>query len=272
MMYKDMIAAAIKVNGKVLRETSDSVFLPFGKEYSVLVKNLNSVRSLVRIWIDGTEVTGGVSLIIPANDSIELERFIENGNMTSGQRLKFIERTKSIEDGPRGIKIEDGLIRIEVQFEKVQQVQPQYTAYELKKQTFFAQASGFQHDTWPGGNSMLRSRSLSPGQELYSTSALNSVACSTSIGQASSAQLNDVGITVGGSVSDQAFKIGSWFPVDGVKHVLVLKIVGEIQGEPVKTAVTVKTKIQCPTCGTKNSSSARFCSACGTGLIKARAL
>ena len=43
-MYLNKVAVAIKSNGKVLREQGDNVYIPFGSEYSIQVKNLNSVR------------------------------------------------------------------------------------------------------------------------------------------------------------------------------------------------------------------------------------
>ena len=37
MMYESKMAAAIKVKGKVLREFKDTVHMPFGGEYSILL-------------------------------------------------------------------------------------------------------------------------------------------------------------------------------------------------------------------------------------------
>ena len=39
MMYLQKLAVAVKVNGKVLREVGDTVYIPFGSEYSILIKN-----------------------------------------------------------------------------------------------------------------------------------------------------------------------------------------------------------------------------------------
>ena len=44
MMYNNKLVAAIKSNGKVLREFGEEVYIPFGSEYSILIKNLHSVR------------------------------------------------------------------------------------------------------------------------------------------------------------------------------------------------------------------------------------
>ena len=56
MMYGNKLAAAIKVNGKVLREFKDTVYIPFGAEYTILVKNLETKRAIVNIFIDGENV------------------------------------------------------------------------------------------------------------------------------------------------------------------------------------------------------------------------
>lgn len=119
MMYSNKLAVAVKANGKVLREFGDTVYVPFGTEYTILIKNLNSVRAQVTIHIDGTNATEDTALVIWPNQELELQRFIKNGNLSEGNRFKFIERTAKIENGPRGAKIDDGLIRIEYQFEYV---------------------------------------------------------------------------------------------------------------------------------------------------------
>jgi hypothetical protein len=119
MMYHAKLVACIKVNGQILRESGDSVSIPFGSEYSVLIKNLNSVRVMVRVSVDSTDATEGIWLVVPPNGQIELERFIRNGNMNSGNRFKFIKRTEKIEKH-RGVQADDGLIRIEYKTEKVE--------------------------------------------------------------------------------------------------------------------------------------------------------
>ncbi len=117
-MYSDKFVVAIKAGGKILRETKDLVHLPFGSEFSVLVKNLNSRRAKFTLHIDGTDVLDGEEIIVNANSEVEMKRFIRNGNMNEGNAFKFIERTAAIEDGPRGIKMDDGVVRVQFWFEK----------------------------------------------------------------------------------------------------------------------------------------------------------
>ena len=117
MVYSHQFAAAIKVNGVVLRESSGEVAVPFGSEYAIYLKNMASVRAMVKVEIDGTDVTEGSWLVLNPNSNMDLERFIRNGNWNQGNRFKFIKRTGKVEEH-RGIKAEDGLIRIEYKFEK----------------------------------------------------------------------------------------------------------------------------------------------------------
>lgn len=338
MMYANKLAVALKVNGKVLREMKsegserdDTVRIPYGSEYSVFVKNMNSVRALVRIEIDGESVTDGMSLIVEANDDIEIERFVKNRNMDTGLKLKFIERTQKIEDGPRGIKTEDGLIRVEYEFEREPAkivpspiYQPSYPLFystpavhhhhhydkrdllnEYKGTGDFVTRDGVTYSEAQmkaprsaGSRSILRSSSaVAKGVSSDTVNGLNNAFMSNTMGAAAACsdvtmsyssnatmdsapveqlreiktsgfpELNDKGITVGGSVSTQAFKQGAWFPTDGQKHVMIIKVLGAVGEKAVTKPVTVKTKVECPTCGTKNKFGAKFCRECGTGLV-----
>lgn len=118
MVYHQKLVACIKVNGQILRESDSTVSIPFGSEYSVLIKNLNSKRVMAKVSVDGKDATDGTWLVIGPNQSVELERYISNGNLASGNRFKFIPMTKAVEKH-RGIKSEDGLVRIEYKTEKV---------------------------------------------------------------------------------------------------------------------------------------------------------
>lgn len=259
-MYSNKIAACLKVGGKVLREEGDTVYLPFGSEYTISIKNLNSVRALVSIEIDGQDIADGTQFVIGANSSIDIERFVKNGNFSAGQRFKFIERTRKIEDGPRGIRVEDGLIRLQVEFEKP------VPAIDWSKTRFIGQdalARGYPRELW--------NATLPPSPEMFnSTSIVDAIGGSIGdvgmTAQAASVPVSDIGITVGGSVSEQKFEYASNFPTDGIKHVLVLRLLGAIGEKPIQAPVTVKTVLTCPTCGTKNKVGSKFCAECGTGL------
>jgi hypothetical protein len=292
-MYQEKLALAVKHNGRVLRELGDTVFLPFGCEYTLHFKNLNSVRALVRVEIDGQDVTEGTSLIVPPNGTVELERFIKAGNLASGNKLKFIERTAKIEDGPRGIKVEDGLIRVEFEFERLQPKVdetiikrtyidewqstrwpryplwngPYYTSYSSTAKSADLQNGAATSDEIGGGT--LRSMATTQNATFNMASAKATLASEDQnlSSSATVGQLQAVaGITVPGSESDQSFTVGAWFPTDGQKHVMVLKLMGKVGEEAVQAPVTVKTKTECSTCGTVSKFGTKFCPECGTSL------
>lgn len=112
MMYNSKFVASIKCDGSILRENGETVYLPFGSEYSILLKNLESRKALVGITIDGEDVLDGVKLVISPNETVNLERFYNRKN-----KFKFIEKTEKISEH-RGDRIDDGLIRISFKFEQ----------------------------------------------------------------------------------------------------------------------------------------------------------
>jgi len=76
---------------------------------------------------------------------------------------------------------------------------------------------------------------------------------------------NDTGITVPGSESSQKFRWTSSFET-GASEVIVIQLRGMIAGKQATKAVTVKTKLQCVTCGKTQKSTEKFCGQCGTAL------
>lgn len=268
MMYESKMVCCLKANGKVLREHKDTVYVPFGTEYSILIKNLNSVRAMVNVSIDGKDIADGkADFIVNANTEIDLTRFLSSGNMNQGNRFKFIERTPGIEQH-RGVGVEDGIIRIEFQFERQPQQltwpTPDYWKDKLyyrdpgyltsKSPDFWGQTIGTSANA---NSSVLRSVSNATYDSSYAAQAMN----------VSSYVANDAGITVPGSVSDQKFQTVSGITTDGVKHVMVLRLVGETpEGRKIIEPVTVKAKPKCVTCGRVNKAGAKFCTDCGTSL------
>jgi hypothetical protein len=257
MMYNQKLVASIKANSKVLREFKDTVYIPFASEYSILLKNLNVTRAVVNVFIDGENVVPG-GLVIDPGRTVDLERWIKNGNLSEGNKFKFIERTQAIEDGPRGIKIEDGLIRVEYQFELPRPVLniPQWSSSAIYGSSLTRSISGSTGD-WAG-----------PAGAVTCSATLNSVSTDSFNVQASGASFkNETGITVPGSKSTQAFQTVTVGALESTVHNIVLKLVGDLgDNKPVTKPVTVKAKPKCVTCGKQNRAHAKFCSECGTAL------
>lgn len=290
-MYNNKLAVALKANGKVLREFKDTVYVPFGTEYTILIKNLNTVRASVTIEIDGQDATENVSLIINPKEELELTRFIKNGNLNAGNRFKFIERSANIEQH-RGVGVEDGLIRVEFEFERERQPlvinngswwdkkigSPWYGREDkfYYVDPTYSTCGGLNEPAISRGT--LRSATAGLHGELMNSVSCNAVAFSANAATMSMGAVthdsyspqsfNDAGITVPGSESDQKFSTVYGFNGDGVKHAIVLKLLGENPaGQVIQQPVTVKAKPKCVTCGKVNKATAKFCSECGTSLV-----
>jgi hypothetical protein len=274
VVYKNKFVVAVKVGGKVLRETNESVILPFGSEYSLLLKNLNSVRTMAQVSIDGTDAVGWV--IIEPNSSVELERFIRDGNLDRGNKFKFIERTQAVENH-RGVKADDGLIRIEYKTEKVERVEhvpvkryyydDWYTSYPWTQPC----------SPWPKpcsppwclpviyGNATMASDYIksSAGFSGNTQRQSQNVNCQY---QRCSVNVNDAGITVLGSESSQRFVAHSGFETFNHSDVVVIHLRGMAAGKLVDNPVLVM-PATCSTCGKRNKGNPKFCGQCGTSLV-----
>lgn len=263
-MYSNKLAVAVKSNRKVLREFKDTVFLPFGAEYSLLIKNLNSVRALVHINIDGQNMSRD-GIVVDANSEIELERMLKE-NLDQGNRFKFIERNDAVEQH-RGVKLEDGIIRIEYQFEDIVRYRAPILTYTAHPDPYWLNNIyvGTSTQTSYTTSSVLRHAA---SNQITASAAKGfeghpGVACNDFVEQG----YNDAGITVPGSVSNQKFSQVSSFRLLPEKHVMVFKLLGETADNlPIRKPVTVKAKPKCVTCGKQNKAHAKFCNHCGTAL------
>jgi len=292
MVYNQKFVAVVKCNGKVLRERDDVVSLPFGSEYSLLFKNLDSRRVNVDASIDGRDVFYGHSLIINPNEEVEIKGFLTGSSVRN--RFKFIQKTEKIQEY-RGDKIDDGIIRIEFAYEKV-----------YKKKTIIHEEHHHHHhhsdyfyhyyppvmtresliDHWNSNDGTSASPSVtftsysSNSGEPRATSnvtmdSLGDIGhnvksairgISDNVAMYSSVPTQEEGITVEGSRVSQDFSYGQIGELEA-SEVIVLRMVGiSSNGETISAPLTTKKKLICKTCGTSSKSNARFCSECGTSL------
>lgn len=266
MTYADKFVVEVKQNGKILRVKDGAVYLPFGSEYSIYLKNLNSRRASVNISIDGEDVLDNSSLIMDANSSTELQGFLR-GNVAKN-RFRFINKTKQISEH-RGDRADDGLIRVEFAFEK-----PQPKPWIMDTIREIKEVHHYHHDTpkvygsnaeWSYTNNDSSGRGIEP-QSVYTTSMGNVTMDSLGVENVSQVPNADEGITVKGSEISQQFRYASIGELEE-STVIVIALKGLTQsGQNVSESVSVKDKLQCSSCGTKSKSSFKFCPNCGTYL------
>jgi hypothetical protein len=284
--YSNKFVCSVKVNNKILREkfqdNQSSVFIPFGSEYSLLLKNLGGRNAVVHIEIDGRKVSEN-GFYMRAGHTADIERFVEN--LTEGRRFKFIEKTEEISDF-RGDKIDDGIIRITWQFEKplpeVQEIR-----YNYKHDHYHNHHNAWCRCPWCHLNSIGQpytyiNTSIPVGNITYTASnsrvggTQSSCFNSSVAGQQSpigsvnflkSSEPVD-GITVEGSKSFQQFRTAYAGALESNMHSMIIILKGTRDKAYVNKPIIVREKFKCPTCGRKWHSNYEFCANCGTALRK----
>ena len=269
MVYVNKVVAVVRCNNKFLREQKGCVFLPFGSEYSIQIKNLESRKCLVKISIDGTDILYGKRLVIDPNSEIEIERFLENLN--EGKRLRFIQKTKEISEY-RGDKVDDGFIRIEFQFEKEKPItvtrfvqEHHYNTYDPPRWTFTSFNSGqtFGSQSCYYSNNIGSAIGSSDSRGMSSSSNT----CNLSSRIDSFQNIPDEGITVKGSDSFQTFREVTVNELEENTHTIILRLKGiQSGGQEIQKIISVRDKIICSICGKKNRSSFKFCTHCSAAL------
>jgi len=235
-MYKNKLICVVKdSNGKILREYDDTVYIPFGNEYTLSLKNLENRKAVASIKIDGIDVLDENQIVLYPGIETPLERFIINNNFNKGNKFKFIEKTQEISNF-RGDRIDDGLIEIKFQFEK---------------------EKSFRGMTDCGRNLCDTPRCA---ESLQCSIISNAYYASTV------EQPND-GITVKGSISNQSFSYGYVGELESEIYTVVIKLKGKTNQTEVSKPIYLKTNIQCSTCGRKYKTNFKFCPNCGTCLI-----
>lgn len=269
MMFKNKLIVVLKSNGKILREYGDNIHIPFGTEYSLGFKNLENRKAVAKVEIDGVDVLDSHSLILNPNEEINLERFITNGDLNNGNKFKFIKKTKEISDY-RGDKIDDGIIRIEFRFEEEITV-PKITYYTINNNTHLNYDTSKYRSVDYSKNTLndIKKRRFLEGSVPYGDNFSCFSVSSTTFKSDNNIQKDvDDGITVKGSISNQGFQFGYVESLEDKSYIIIFNLKGyDSSLVQIQKPITIKTKLQCETCGKKSRSNNKFCSKCGTSLI-----
>ena len=236
--------------GSILREKNDIISMPFGSEYSIVMKNLDSRKAVVSVEIDGENVLDYSKILINPYGETELTGFLKDFSVNN--KFKFIKKTKEIVEY-RGDKVCDGIVRVEVWFESKPFTYSIFVNYDVY---------------WPHYTGRYY---VDPGNtDYYNTACHNSVGSSGAV-QCSNNIIptikEDEGITVKGSKTKQDFDYVFTPNLELNSTVFNFKLKGtKINGSCVKNIVTMRKKIKCETCGKNCSSGYSFCPRCGTCL------
>jgi len=279
----------VKVGRKILREKVENgestVFIPFGSEYSLLLKNLGGRNAVVHIEIDGRKVSQN-GFYIRAGHTADIERFVES--LVEGRRFRFIEKTEEISDF-RGDKVDDGIIRVTWQFEnplpEVKEIRYNYKHdhYHNYRSTWcncpWCHPSSwygpitFSNTSMPLGNNITCTASNSGGGGTQSSCFNASIGASANARGPVAGEVNFLksadaapGITVEGSKSIQSFGTAYAGELEPNVNSMVILLKGfDGSKKYIKDPITVKHKRQCPSCGRKWKNS-EYCGKCSTAL------
>ena len=253
-MFKENFVVCIKADGKILREQKDLVYLPFGTEYSILLKNLDTRNVSVSVSIDGRDVLDGLSIVIKPEKEYELKGFAVCEEIKN--RFKFIEKTSKVEEY-RGSRIDDSFIRVEFTYEQeaVTWITTTYIDYHdyywIERPQPVVPYAPWQ----PWGGPVVtycQTNSNNSSDFQYGTSVLN--------------PMNEEGITVKGSKINERLDSECLSNLETNSNVIILHLKGKKEENGKKVTKPLYTKVMCSTCGRK-CRNAKFCPECGTCLI-----
>jgi len=298
-MYSNKFAACIIVDDEVVREVrkdgADNFYLPFGTDYQIRLKNLDHRRAVVSISIDGEDVLDGSRLVVEGNSTTDLKGFLDSKTNNARNGFRFIEKTERVSEH-RGDRVDDGLVRIEVQFEeafpKIEQIikyvpQQPFQPFNQPWDSWFP--GSYRPTIWYGSGFTHTTAGIVPGSNVtgqtfqWSGDGINNVQCNvnehtmdmgedvdlSNLPETTNTSLtgND-GITVTGPIINQVFGTTHVHRLTAEKVVLVFRLVGKgSDSKPVAKPLLVKSKIECHTCGEKCKSGTKFCPECGTCLL-----
>ena len=304
-MYSNKLVCSVKVGRKILREkvrdNESTVFIPFGSEYSLMLKNLGGRNAVVYIEIDGKKASQN-GFYIRAGQTADIERFVES--LTEGRRFKFIEKTEEISDF-RGDRVDDGIIRVTWQFEKpapeikdviINHRHDHYNAYHHGwgcRCPFCTGSLWYGPITWSNTNTSMPLNNITYTSNIGSSisggggtqsSCFNASVVGSNVDGVYGARgpsgpqgsedrglykcaADAPGITVEGSKSFQQFGTAHANMLETNVHSMIILLKGfDDSKKYIKDPITTKHKRQCPTCGRKWKNS-EYCGNCSTALI-----
>jgi hypothetical protein len=265
MVYSNNFVVALKSQGKVLREKQDEVYLPFGSEYEIRLKNLDDRRAVVSIDIDGQDVLDGEDLVIDGNSTFDLRGFMEGYNVK--RRFRFIEKNRAISEF-RGDRAEDGIVTVKVRHEiskpnwfSLPQIRgPQIGGGQIGRGGWGSGGGG-------GGNQVYYTNHVThcadPGQLMGSSDM--TIGCS--LGNVTmDVNANEDGITVEGSKTHQGFTTTQVGELSSATTIC-LKLIGGHGEQKITEPFYATRRVTCKHCGRRNSTNWNNCPGCGAAIL-----
>jgi hypothetical protein len=253
MGFKDGFVANVVCDGSIIEDKNGVAAIPFSSEYQLRLKNKTNRKAVASIYIDGEKATKAGDLIIGANETVEVERFIEN--LSDGRKFRFVPLDKCDDHYKPFGDIE---VKFRLEKERKVTISYPYAPYQSWRSPW--------RNPWidPNVTWCSDTTTYTAGSQLC-CSASTITNCS-SINAKSFSDVSD-GKTVKGSYSGQAFNWGYIGDVEYEATVINLKLVGyENKNAFSKWAEAAIKNNYCPQCGDKIETNDKFCKSCGNKI------
>src|SRR5271170_4418517 len=100
---KSFIVSILNNKNQVVREEAGDFSrvarVDFDSEYKIRIQNKTNRRAYARVEIDGMEVSPGRRFVMGPKEVVDLERFILDGDLSTGKRFKFMSLEKGAATG-----------------------------------------------------------------------------------------------------------------------------------------------------------------------------
>lgn len=145
MMYSNKFVMCVLYRGEVQKEKANgTVTLPFGAEYSLRFRNKNPRRAVVKIYIDGENVSGP-GYVVNANDYVDIKRHHDKDRSFKFVSLDSPDAYEHGKNGPNDDKVK-GTIEARFYLEKETPPKPIYLPVI---QDHHHHHHHHDHDYWP---------------------------------------------------------------------------------------------------------------------------
>jgi len=256
-MYGDKFVLSIIHDGHPVKETgyqgNKVVALPFDSEYKIRLKNKNDRGCTARIFIDDKRVSELGDLIITANGTIDLERFIDS-SLDHGKRFKFVSLDHLDVDDPTSST--NGIIKVEFRLARQENGIKINTGPLVWKPWDWTDYKPLDcaDMVWYYDNN-------SSSYKFSTDDSIQVSYCASNFISEDQKNVED-GATVEGKRSNQSFIYSNLDVVDFPTTTLQLKIVG------IKDSKHIDKMIYkyCSHCGAKVKRSDKYCFECGSKL------
>lgn len=272
MTYSNKFVLSILADGNVIKEKANGdVLIPFNTEYSIRLRNKNNRKCAVQLFVDGEEATTAGKIIIPAHDSVDLERWLHDNH--KGKKFKFVD-LQSTEAQDFGKDQSDvygnGIIEarffLEKEYPKINTIE-EHHHHHHHYDWWPKYPYPYNPPIWYGTSNTFMAKGMSGGGGTCSSAGnLENVSftCNNNSEIIPDINLCSAGATVEGGESTQKFT-SSYIDLETTYTTLKLQLKGSnIMKKSKDKQLILESAQYCDNCGAKKArKTSKFCHVCG---------